>query len=88
MASGWSVGGGDDVMDEIVFARETLRRALLAAAETLEQASSSYDPEDDFPTVDLLAVLTAESLRLAFDDYGKAIKHRIDSRVDAKRGKR
>lgn len=70
-------------MDDIVFAREAMRRDLLKQLELVEKAGESYDPEADAPTDDMIAaaliVMSAEA-----QAYIAAVHHRVELRTAAK----
>jgi hypothetical protein len=73
-------------MDEIVFERETLRRALASSIEALDKAADAYDPESDLPVDDVLTCLAVDVVRQAANAYADAIRHRIESRTEARGG--
>ena len=63
-------------MDELVFTRETLRRALLSTAESLDKAASKYDPEEH-PIEDVLAAFALIGLQAPMREYAEMVQRRL-----------
>jgi hypothetical protein len=69
------------MLDEVVYQREVLRRALLRAVEKLETAAENYDPADDLLMQDAVCVLCVAALQTPVEAYGNAVVDRIEQRA-------
>ena len=66
-------------MDEIVFQRETVKRALQGLLILIEQADKTYDPAEDVPAADYAAMIALMGLAPTAQGYMTAVTDRFSS---------